>query len=102
MDTQNSNIPIIIAPKIFDRGKEKRSEFKAIIKIPIERNPWYLTATSKESNCVGAKISFNACAPMAPRTMDNMMNNPERKTNCFCILRSSEKIYSYQICIFVK
>ena len=102
MDPLNKSIPMSIADKILFNGKEKRSEFNAKMKIPMDRNPWYLTATSKELNCSKVKISFNACAPIAPNTMEIMMASPEKKTNCFCMSRSSEKFYSYQICIFVK
>ena len=74
-----------IAVKILFNGKEKRSVFNAKMRAPMERNPWYFTATSKELKSSGVNIFFNACAPIAPNTMEIMMASPEKKTNCFCM-----------------
>ena len=40
MDMQNKSIPVNIAINMRLSGKEKRSAFKEIIKIPMDRNPW--------------------------------------------------------------
>ena len=95
-------MPTIMPPNMRFMENAKRSEFNAKISVPMDKNPWYLTATSKELNRSGSSTFFKACAPIAPNTMDIMMNSPERITYCFCMSRRSEKFYSYQICIFVK